>query len=290
MAADGSNRVCLTCDRADVPQLHNDQPAWHPSGEWIVFQSLDPTLKLTPRMALNADYLTQGGAGVNNNLWLVNKDGTDFRQLTDIRNAQATLHPHFSPDGNQLFWSAIDSISENKVGSRRWMLKVTDFSLETLELSDERSYRPLADDQTFYESHGFTPDGKEIIFSANIGRDDIHDLDIWALNLDSGATRQMTDSPLVWDEHGQVSPSGEKVVWVSSEGYEFPTGFAWQRKLRLDFWIMDIDGSNKLRLTNMGAVPADSSWNRDGTKLVATLGKGPRYGIQIAVFEFSAPQ
>src|SRR6185369_14350311 len=39
MAADGTGENCLTCGRAGVPQRNNGNPAWHPSGNYIAFQS-----------------------------------------------------------------------------------------------------------------------------------------------------------------------------------------------------------------------------------------------------------
>jgi Tol biopolymer transport system component len=42
MEADGSKERCLTCDAAGLPPGHHGNPAWHPSGDYIVFQSQDP--------------------------------------------------------------------------------------------------------------------------------------------------------------------------------------------------------------------------------------------------------
>ena len=40
MSLDGSRDTCLTCGKAGlVPQKNNGNPAWHPSGSYIVFQS-----------------------------------------------------------------------------------------------------------------------------------------------------------------------------------------------------------------------------------------------------------
>src|SRR5271163_2891747 len=39
MRPDGSEDSCLTCAKPGLPQRHNGQPEWHPSGDFIVFQS-----------------------------------------------------------------------------------------------------------------------------------------------------------------------------------------------------------------------------------------------------------
>src|SRR5689334_711685 len=41
-AADGSGERCLTCEMGKDMRLHNGNPAWHPSGQYIVFQAQDP--------------------------------------------------------------------------------------------------------------------------------------------------------------------------------------------------------------------------------------------------------
>ncbi len=39
MRPDASGVKCITCNNPRIPQLHNGQPAWHPDGRYIVFQS-----------------------------------------------------------------------------------------------------------------------------------------------------------------------------------------------------------------------------------------------------------
>src|SRR5690606_29164319 len=39
MNADGSNQQCVLCDKPGAPSRHRGNPAWHPSGNWIVFQA-----------------------------------------------------------------------------------------------------------------------------------------------------------------------------------------------------------------------------------------------------------
>lgn len=293
MNSDGSNQTCLTCGKPQIPQAHNDQPTWHSSGEWIVFQSLDPTLTLPASMQANAAWLTQGGAGINNNLWAMNRAGTQFYQLTTVEGGEGSLHPHFSEDGTKLLWSSLDDYDRYMQG---WMLSVADFWIDGAgpHIGNIVSYRPNAQVLTFYEAHSFTPDGRSIVFSSNIGRANMYDLDIYRLELSTGALTQLTNTPGVWDEHGQVSPSGRKVAWVSSQAYSFTPWPGFRANIRLDLWIMDLDGTDQVRLTDKKTVPSDSSWNRDGTKLVVGVGIGNRGGVlptaRITVMEFNAPQ
>ena len=296
MNSDASNKTCLTCDKDGVLSLHNGQPAWHPDGEWIVFQAQDPGLGSV------RGNLGQGGAGVNNNLWLTDRAGTEFYQLTQIEKSEAILHPHFSPDGSRLFWAA----REKKLIGGEWVLKIADFSFDDdgiPRLTNETVFRPDGKRNTFYESHEFTLDGTSVIFSSDAGREGrIYDLDIWSMDIASQELKRLTDSESVWDEHAILSPSGRKIVWVSSEGYDWKPRNV--KSLRTDFWIMDSDGSNKQQLTHFNepgfpesvsgasVIAADSSWNRDGTRLVAhiKLISGSSQILRIIMIEFSEPQ
>jgi Tol biopolymer transport system component len=292
---------CLTCGSPLVPQLGNDQPAWHPSGAWVAFQSIDPTLPLSQADSALARRLTQGGAGLNNNLWVISNDGTRAFQLTKVRSMEATLHARFSHDGTKLFWAARDFDANGRNG--QWSLKIADFVQDQagVRLENVRKYQPLGP-QTFYESHGFMPDDTKVLHSASRSAL-VYDLDIYVLDLATGATRNLTDSPGVWDEHAQVSPSGRHIVWVSSTGYPFTPSAAWQTTLQTDFWMMDTDGANKTKLTTFNEpgsplatgeriIAADSSWNGTGDKLVGALGyvRQGDFGSRSIVLQFAEPQ
>ncbi len=96
------NERCLTCNKRGCPQKHNGNPAWHPSGEYIVF---------TAEKRGNPEKYREAaipGTGFNCDLWIMTSDGKKFYQLTNypVRLPyQAVIHPHFSHDGKKLLWS-----------------------------------------------------------------------------------------------------------------------------------------------------------------------------------------
>lgn len=297
MKEDGSDQICITCNKPEFEGTSNDQPEWYPGGEYILFQSTDKSLTGLP------DAITQGGAGLNNNFWIISKDGSRYFKITNIKNKEANLHPHFSQDGKQLFWGArrLDSNSRNG----RWQLKLANFDISSgvPSLSNEQTFRPLSEDKAFYESHGFSKDNNELIFSAS--KEEIaFDLDIYTYNLTTKELTNLTNTPGVWDEHAIISPSGKKLIWASSQNYDFVPSRSWGRTLKLDYWVMNIDGSNKEKITFFNekgspeykgarVIVADSAWNRDGNKVVALAGNpdsGRVRNSDIILIEFNENQ
>ncbi|MBL7150890.1 hypothetical protein ISS86_03090 [Candidatus Microgenomates bacterium] len=287
MNPDGSDQKCLTCNKSQVPQENNGQPAWHPLGEYIVFQAQDPNLKGLPSILSKAEKrLTSPGAGVNNNLWLMDEKGERFWQLTNISEKKAVLHPHFSYDGKKLLWAELVDNEPKPVG--RWLIKIANFVFENDQphLSNIQEYQP--GNMQFYETHGFSADDETVFFSGT--KDDQYkNLDIYTYNLKTQQLKALTDSSLAqWDEHAQLSPDGKKIVWMSSMDIEQEIK---NHKVITDYWIMNSDGSEKEQLTYFNdpkapeylannIVAADASFSPDGKKIVAYIfsGKGANDG------------
>src|ERR1035437_10336454 len=156
MNADGPNQVCLTCGKPQLSHLSNDQPAWTSDGKYVAFQSIDAALfNAMPMPEATKEQFTEGGAGIDNNLWLTPKDGSAFWQLTHVAANEGVLHPHFSPDGKELFWGARINRSGPPAGrAREGTLRIADFVVDASgpHLANIRDYQPLGR-AVFYESH-----------------------------------------------------------------------------------------------------------------------------------------
>ena len=273
---DGSKRTCLTCDKSGVvPQNHNGNPAWHPSGRYIVFQAENDNH--TGRHAAATP-----GAGTFNDLWLMSSDGQEFHRLTDIgtERGQGVLHPHFSHDGSKLFWSERLGGMSAPSSAGEWALKLADFSLEGRpRLSNIRSFQPGIR-KMWHESHGFSPDDTKALLSGDLEEGyTIDTMDIYALDLKTDKLTNLTSNKRTWDEHAHFSPDGEKIIWMSNQGYPRGT-MPWNRYmewLATDLWIMNSDGSEKKKLTHFNepdhpeyvkgrVVVGDGDWSPDGSK------------------------
>ncbi|NIS82716.1 MAG: hypothetical protein GTO14_21510 [Anaerolineales bacterium] len=301
MNLDGTDLRCLTCATAQVPQRNNGNPAWHPSGEWLVFQAQDPDLS-TPTSILS-NYITSPGVAVNNNLWVAKTDGSGFWQITEVEARRGALHPHFSPDGTKLIWSEmIENAADNQTGT--WEIRMADFSIQDEKplLTNIQASRP--EDLQLYEMHGFSLDGKTIIFSGVEWGKYYYDLEIYTMNITTGDLQQLTNND-EWDEHAHFSPDGETILWVSSD--ETPQvksdtlpGII-EHPPKFEYWIMNADGSCKRRLSGFnhpqspeywpmggGIGLGDFDWGPDGKTIVAKwrLGYG-REAVALIQFDFS---
>lgn len=270
-----ANERCLTCGHASFP-AHAGGPAWHPSGAYFVFQGVDPDLEFLPAdQAAYEKRMTAPGWGVNNNLWIMRRDGAAAWQLTHVAAGMGTLHSHFDAGGARLLWS--EKISyEGPTG--RWTMKVADVVWESSgpQLRNVVDVAPLGVD-LFYETHGYVAGDAKIIFSAGDPLGQM--LDIYVYDLSRGELSNLTSSPDIWDEHAHVSPDGTRIIWASSRDVTMTREYFLPY---LDYWIMDVDGSNKRRLTYFnepsapeyyagGAVTGDFSWAPDGRSIAGRV-------------------
>ncbi len=297
--ADGSNRVCLTCDRnGEVPQKHNGNPAWHPSGRFLVFQAEKNEHPVDSRAS-------SPGAGLWCDLWLVTDNGKNFYQLTDlpVDLAQGVLHPHFSHDGKKLLWAERIRGLRQAENFGEWAIKVADFSFDDKpKLNNIRTYQPGAR-RMWYETHGFSQDDQLILFSGDIQEgQSIEYMDVCTLELASGKLTNLTSSTKSWDEHAHFSPDGAKIIWMSSQGLPGRGPIPWAQYmtwLSTELWIMNADGSDKRQITHFNdsahpmyvggrAIVGDGDFSRDGKKyaVLVNIMKPGSWKERIALIEF----
>ncbi len=265
MKPDGSEQVCFTCELDALPKKNVGQPAWHPSGAWLVVQvqKADSSAK-----AFGAN----PGRGTDNDLWAVSfPEGRAFL----LHSAeQGTLHPHFSQDGARLsFTERLGGPDVSHVAGT-WALVMADFMLTdgVPALSNVTQTLP-GSAPAFYENHGLSPDGTRWIFSASLdpGKDVAEMNDIYWLDLaGDGALHRLTTA--AYNEHATFLADGEHVLWMSSAG---------NPHRGTDYWLSKADGTELKRLTRLNGeqrgdrqVAADVSLGPDGRSFVAYVQQG----------------
>jgi Tol biopolymer transport system component len=273
MKQDGSEARCVSCGHPDLPKRHIGQPAWHPSGRYLVFQA-EKAEHARKRFA----QVLMPGAGVLNDLWLLDLRTNRATVLREVDNApgRGTLHAHFSADGKRLSWSEMQEQGGLKKGREfgLWALMVADFdpSGEIPRLLDPRAYTPGG--RAFYENHGFSPDGRELVFTSNFEAKKRIEAHIYTMDLESEKLTRLTFE--AYNEHALFSPDGKQIAWMTDLG---------NKRGGTDYWLMNADGSNKRRLTHFNrsghpdfterkVIVADLSWRPDGTAFAGNYGEG----------------
>lgn len=233
--ADGTGLKPLTT----FTQVVTGRPQWSPDGQKVVFISWQ-----------NLDGSDSGG---NQNVWVVNVDGTGLKPLTTITVAGtvATEFPQWSPDGTKIvFYSnrkldGSNAMNDNQV-SNVWLIN-----------ADGTGLKPL----TTFTTVGvlnpqWSPDGSKVVFVST---------NIQVINTDGSGLKAITSN--VYASQPQWSPDGSKIVYQS---WQKPDGSI-SSNGPVNIWIMNADGSNQKPVTFVTAsniACANPQWSADGSMIV----------------------
>lgn len=277
MNADGSNQRCLTCN--NIPQeirgKHKGKAGFHPGGKYLLISSEnehgDHGLKTIP------------GIGDNHDFWVIDLENNIYSRLTTLPEDTALQYPRFSNDGKRLMWSQRYAKEKGAIFKKGrefgfWKIKIADFTVASEGPRLENIVELEPGGKGYYEPHGFSPDGKKIIFSAAIKDKSQVNLDIYTFDLTNKTLVNLTNSDDIHDEMALYSPSGRKIALMSGLFIGWGLDFGY----KTDLYLMDSDGSNRVRLTYFNDpkspyYPGENSqiaklaWSQDGTKIVFSL-------------------
>jgi Tol biopolymer transport system component len=97
----------------------------------------------------------------------------------------------------------------------------------------------------------YSGDGRQVLFSSNRSGN----LDLWRLDLETGAVRQLTDDP-GQDYDPALSPDGRQLIWTSDRSGCF------------EIWIADVDGSGARQVSQDGFDAENPTMTADGEWIV----------------------
>ena len=203
-----------------------------------------PTASITPRPTL-----TNGGRivftctrGDYNQLCMINSDGSDLVQLTDM--AASNYYPIFTPDSSSILFAS------NRAGPN--------FDFFILNFTEREVFQVTANVGNVI-SPDFSPDGRAIVFANRVGENPTA---IWMVNADGLNPR------LVYTGSGDIvsvswSPNGEKIAYAMNTGV--PQEY--------EIFTMDTSGRNHLKISQgLQGIGGSVDWSPDGTSLLIHAG------------------
>ncbi|UCH73285.1 MAG: hypothetical protein JSU82_13130 [Rhodospirillales bacterium] len=273
MKPDGTSVTCVTC-KAPLPRGFIGQPAWHPDGAHLVVQAESENSRhgLFNHMAW----------GINNDLWLVSRDGHRAERIWRTPPNHGALHPQFDATGRRLMFAERVATGEviggrwlERVGAggenqwAGWRVHIADVDLSQSGTAILSNHRVLfATQPGFYETHEFAG-ADRIVFSHTEGGQPYVD-DIFIATDEGAGRRALIRSPATWDEHGSFSPSGGALAFVSSRAdpsWRFPGSDV--RTLRTELFLKA--GDRTVQITDFNRL------RDDGRRyLVSDFAQAPR--------------
>jgi serine/threonine protein kinase len=183
----------------------DDQVALSPDGNKIVFRS---------------------NASGNSDIWIVNADGSNPRQLT--ANAGINVGPVVSPDGRQILF-----LSDRSGVAHIWQMDIEGRDQKQLTHGDGE------------ELPQFSPDGRWVVYSTIS-----ESSNVWRISASGGEPVQLTDKISVAPT---VSPDGKLVACAYKDG-NAPFRIA----------IIPLEGGRPLKTLDLGVPAAKLRWTPDG--------------------------
>ncbi len=266
LGADGKGRKCVSCGQPG----NNDGVRWRPAtGDALLFVS-----DRDHPYAIGSE-----GGGLGQELYAMRPDGSQVTRLTQSHAWATNYHANWSPDGTRIVWGSTED--------RSWDVMVADFVSDAsgMRLGPPRR---VVHDTTWWETHGFTADGRRVLTTNT--RAGLLATDVYAVDIETGQKERLT-TPVAWDEHAHLSPDGRKLAWISGRFRQAPVASLSDGSLSpvFDFlWIgpgilfdmappagysteltlMDADGSHVQRLTADNQIVADNEWSPDGKRVI----------------------
>ncbi|HSC65628.1 MAG TPA: hypothetical protein VLD35_18460 [Caldimonas sp.] len=251
--ADGGHerRVTYAAWRDD---RHQFPAAWHPAGGLLAM-----LVEQNVHERSSVDAIP--GYGAYTDYWIVTRDGSRAWKILALADGyeHAITHAAFSPDGSKFAWT------ERVKAPRFWdfnlfaggyVFKVADFVLHPEpHLDNVRTIQPGNVDQGG-ELESIAADNRTIAFYSTFVSKNLFASRIYTMDIESGETRELTTESFA--QAPTFTPDGKSIVYMTGAGADV---FAWQLQ-GADWWIMNVDGSAKRRLTFMNVRGHPHSVNR----------------------------
>jgi Tol biopolymer transport system component len=204
----------------------------------------------------------------NSELYVMDLDGNNLKRLTN--SPEHDNSPKWSPDGKQIVFAR--DLAEN-----------SEIFIINADGSNERRLTQVPGD----DSHpNFSPDGKKIIFNSARTSPDLkiewrlqfHE--VFIMNIDGSDVRQISTFKIV-STYPSISPDGTKICFrrvTNDPGFNYDLTVG---KRNSEVFVMNIDGSNPINISNSPAYDGWPTWTPDGKVIFSSNRGGIPYSAQL---------
>jgi Tol biopolymer transport system component len=266
--------LLLLASLTDLRQLtaggQNAEAYWSPDGQRLVFQS------------------TRDGARCDQ-IYVMNADGSGVRMVSTGKGR--TTCGYFLPDGKQIVYASTHeedpACPPSPDRSRGYVWAVyPGYDLYLAQDSGE-IVRKLTAESGYDAEATVNWKSRKIIYTSLASGD----LDLWTMNLDGSARRQIT-RVLGYDGGAVFSRDGKKVVWRAHHP-EAPDAVSLYQKLlgenltapmKMELFLADADGRNARQLTRFGCASFAPTFTPDGKRILFASNKNNCDGRQFELF------
>ena len=205
-------------------------------------------------------------------IWTMNIDGTEKKMVSPDHGANTCSF--FFPDNKKIVFASTNHIPGDCPEKTAlppgyvWPLYPYDIFVAN---SDGTGLRKITDNPNYDAEPVVSSDGRQIVFGSQ--RDG--DFDIYIMHADGSGVKRLTDR-VGYDGGPWFSPDSKKIAWRAWYPETDAEKALWRDCMEknyivsvpLDIWVMDSDGSNKVRLTRNRATNWAPSWHPDGKRII----------------------
>lgn len=228
----------------------NSSPAWSPDGLTIAFSS----------------YIIDSDVGTIGDIWLVNPDGTELRQLTETDDLIEGC-PIWSPNGNQIAFRGADNSKPTSPTSSGIVWSVISFDeIWVVNTDGNESLQVYPKRSQFGSSVNcpkWSPDGDQIAFSDFNG-------EIIVINSDGSNLSRLTDIATGDDWVSEIawSPDGSHIAFSSGHPSSYTLTGDKLSDADLQIYVIHLENLITTQLTFKGTENGCPSWSPDGKQIL----------------------